>query len=114
MAVVPVRRPVTTEHQHVWIDWTTIEVSDFNRMRGVGEIHDGDAALIPALHCDVAAGDRNQRTVMGHTVFTEPLRRGQLVVAREFQFVVLEVEDGVSAPLVRIGSAAACTESAAP
>src|SRR5215211_4889657 len=51
---------------------------------------------------------------MGHTVFTVGLRRGQLVVAGELELVVLQVENRVRAPLVRIVRAAACAESAAP
>ena len=83
-------------------------------MLRVGEVHDGDAALIPRLHFDVAAGNRNERAVVRDAVLAVALRSGQLVVAREVQLVILQVENRISAPFVRIVRAAARTQSAAP
>ena len=51
---------------------------------------------------------------MGHAVFAVALSRWQLVVAGEAQLVVLQVEDGVSAPLVGIVRTTARAQSAAP
>src|SRR6185369_7727024 len=63
MAVVPVSRPVAAKDEHVWINWSTIEVADLNRMLRVGEVYERDAALIPRLHEDIATGNRNERPV---------------------------------------------------
>src|SRR5262249_37804855 len=114
MAVVPVRRPVATEYEHVWIDWTTIEIANFNRMLRVGEVHQRDAALIPTLHRNVSARDRNERAVVRNAVLAVALRCRHLVVARKIQLLILQVEDRICTPLVRIVRAAARTESAAP
>src|SRR5207237_4533190 len=72
------------------------------------------AALIPVLRIDVAAGNWNERPVVRHTVFAVGLGSRQLVVARKAQLVVVQVEDGVSAPLVRIVRSASCAQSATP
>ena len=83
-------------------------------MRGVGEVHHGDAALIPGLDFDVAAGNRDERAVVRDAVFGVGLRGGQLVVAGEGQLVVMQMEDGVRAPVVRIVRTATRAEAAAP
>src|SRR5262245_54198332 len=80
----------------------------------IREIHERDAALIPCLYFEVAARDRNEGSIVGHTILAVALRGGHLVVARKFQFVVLQMEECVSAPLVRIVRAAAGSESATP
>ena len=102
VAVVPVGGPVTAEHEHLWINRPPIEIADFNRMIRVGEVHDGDATLVPGLHFDVAARNRNERPVVRHTVLAVGLGRRQLVVTRKAQLIVLQTEDRISAPLVRI------------
>src|SRR3954471_8775756 len=51
---------------------------------------------------------------MGYTVFQFALRGGHLVVGGERQLVILQVEDGISAPVHRIGCAAARLSAAAP
>src|SRR5215213_2332628 len=102
------------QYKHLRIDWSTIEISNLNGMRRVSEVHDGYAALIPRLYFDIAAGDRNERTVMGHAVLAVRLGCGHLVVAREFQLIIPDVEDRISAPLLRIGSATARPKTAAP
>ena len=76
-------------------------------MLRVREVHDRDAALIPGLHFDVAARNRDERAVVRDTVLAVALRRRQLVIAREVQLVILQVEDRIGAPLVRIVGAAA-------
>ena len=83
-------------------------------MRGVGEVEHRDAALIPRLHHDVAAGHRNQRAVVRDAVLLFGLRRRHLVVAGELQLAIDDVEDGVGAPVRRIGRAAARTRAATP
>ena len=89
MAVIPIRGPVTAEHKHVWIDGPAIEISNLRRVLSVREIHDGDTALVPRLHFDVATGNGNQRTVVCDAVFGVALRGRHLVVVSEFQLVVL-------------------------
>ena len=71
-------------------------------MLRVGEVHDGDAALIPGLHFNVTAGNRNERAVVRYAVFAVALSGRQLVVAGEAQLVVLQVENRIGAPFVRI------------
>ena len=51
-------------------------------MIGIREVHHVDAALIPALHHDVAARHRNQAAVVRHAVLLRRLRRRNLEVAR--------------------------------
>jgi hypothetical protein len=65
---------------------------------GVGKVHDRNAALIPGLNFNVASRHRNQRAVVRDTVFTVALRRGHLVVAREAEFIVVQIENCVSSP----------------
>ena len=98
----------------VGVDRAAIEVGDLDGMRGVGEIHHRDAALIPGLHQDVASGNRDQRSVVRHAVFKFGLRRRHLVVRSQRQLAVLQSEDGVRAPVHRIGRAATGLPAAAP
>ena len=114
LAVVPIRRPVAAEHEHVGINRPAIEIGNFNWMLRVGEVHHRDAALVPGLRLDVAAGNRNERAVVRDAVLAVALGRRQLVVTREAQLVVLQIKDGISAPLVRIIRPAARVKSAAP
>src|SRR6266568_7111148 len=114
VAVVPVGRPFAAEDKHLGINGPAVEISNLEWFRGVGEIHDGDAALIPGLHFDVAAGDRNERAVMRHAVGSVGLRGGHFVVVGESQLVVLQAEDGVGAPFVGVVGAAARAQAAAP
>src|SRR6185503_9937115 len=90
------------------------EISDFNRMCHVGEVHDGDAALVPGLNFDVTAGNRNERAVVRYTVFAVALGGRHLVVTSKGELVVLHTENRISAPFVRIVGPAACAHSAAP
>src|SRR5207253_11521195 len=85
MAVVPVGGPVAAEHQHLGINRSAIEIGDFNWMLCVGEVHHRDAALVPGLDLDVAAGNWNERPVMRHTVLAVALSSRQLVIARKAQ-----------------------------
>ena len=114
VAVVPIGRPIAAEHEHLRVDGPAVEVGNFEGMLRIGEIHDGDPALIPGLHFDIAAGNGDQRAVMSHAVFCVALRGGHFVVACEAQLVVLQPEDGVGAPLVGIVRAAARSQAAAP
>src|SRR5260370_18873393 len=82
--------------------------------RRIGEAHYGDAALIPGLHFDIAARDGNQRAVMRHAVFRVTLRGWQLVIVGETQLAVLQAEDRVRAPLVRVVRTATRSQAAAP
>src|SRR5260370_443855 len=114
MTVVPVGGPVAAEHEHLGINRPAIEIADFNWMLCVGEVHHRDAALVPGLHLDVAAGNWNERPVMRHTVLAVTLGRRHLVVARKAQLVVLQAENRISAPFVRIVCPAARAQAAAP
>src|SRR5262249_34482994 len=114
VTVVPVSRPVAAQYQHLRINRSAIEICNLNRMVGVGKVHHRDAALIPGLHFYVAAGNRNERTVVGYTVLAVALCRRHLVVARETQLVVLQTKDSVGAPLVRIVGTATSAQSPSP
>src|ERR1700678_765797 len=83
-------------------------------MRRVGEIHNGDAALIPGLHFDIAAGNGDERAVVRDAVFGVGLGGGELVITGEGQLVVMQMEDGVRAPVVRIVRTAARAEATTP
>jgi len=83
-------------------------------LRGVGKIHNGNAALIPGLDFDVAAGDGNEGAVVSNTVFRVALRGGELVIVGKGELVVFQAEDGVGAPLVGIVRPAARAETATP
>src|SRR6267378_1959673 len=63
---------------------------------------------------DFAAGDRNQRAVVRHTVLGVALRGRQLVIVRETQLVVLQTEDRIRAPLVRVVRTAPRPQATAP
>src|SRR5207244_4331908 len=93
MTVVPVGGPVSAEHEHLGINRPAIEISDFNWMLCIGEVHEGDAALVPRLHLEVAAGNWNERAVVRHTVLAVGLGSRQLVVARKAQLVIFQTEN---------------------
>src|SRR5204863_120449 len=63
VAVVPIGRPEAAEAALGGVERTAVKVGDLEGMRGVGEVDDRDAALVPRLDEDVAAGDRDQRAV---------------------------------------------------
>src|SRR5688500_11378015 len=107
VAVVPVCRPVAGDDQVFGVHRTTIEVSDLERFARVSEVEHRNAALIPALHHDVAAGDRHEGAIVGHTIFELRLRCRQFVVAAELQLAVDDIEDRIRAPLRKIGRPAA-------
>src|SRR5258706_8287748 len=83
-------------------------------MVSVAEVHHRDAALVPGLYFYVAAWNRNERAVVRHAVFAVPLGRRHFVVAGKGQLVILQVEEGISAPFVWIVCPAARAETAAP
>ncbi len=98
----------------VGVDGTAIEVGDLVGMLGIGEVHDGDAALVPALDEDVTTGDGKERAVVGYAVLNFGLGCRHLVVGVEGELAVGEGEDGVCAPVHRIGCAATGLGAAAP
>ena len=115
VAVVVVGGPLPAHGGTAIVDRTTIEVADLKGVRGVGVIHDGDAALIPGLDLDIAAGDRNQRAVVRDAVFVEGLRRGHLVVRVELQLLVRgDGEDGVCTPAHGVARTTAWLAASAP
>ena len=83
-------------------------------MRDVRKIDHRNAALIPGLHQDVAPGNRHQRSVVRHAVFIFRLRRRHLVIGRERQLALVQVENRIRAPVHRIGRAAARLRASAP
>ena len=106
VAVVPVGRPVSAEVQTGrvrGVDRPAVEVGDLGRVRGVGEVDDRQPALVPGLHHDVATRNRHDRAVVGHAVLLRGLHCRQLVVARELQLAVDDVEERVGAPLRLVG-----------
>ena len=113
-AVIPVGRPESTHDQMLFVDGTTIEIADLNRVGRVGEIDQRDAALVPGLDEDVAARDRNDGAVMCHAVFLLDLRGRQLEVAAKLELTVDDVVDGIRAPVQRVVGAAARPAAAAP
>src|SRR5262249_663738 len=86
----------------MWVNWPTIEIGDFNRMVRVGKVHNRDATLVPGLHFYIPAGNRNERTVVRHTILGVALRRRHLVVARETQLVILQTKHRVGPPFARV------------
>src|SRR5687768_16592609 len=128
MTVVPIRRPVAAQDQVLAVERSAIEVGDFFWVGGIGEVEHREAALVPGLHHDVAAGHRNQRAVMRHAVLLLTLRRRHLVVATEYQLLatprrrvrvaggrlINDVEDRIRAPRERIRRAAPRPAAAAP
>src|SRR5258708_14103594 len=78
--VVVVRAPETADVQRIRIDRPTIEVRELPGMIDIGEIEDRYAPLIPALHQDVAAGDRHEATVIRDPVFRRGLRLRNLLL----------------------------------
>ena len=83
-------------------------------MARVGEVEDRDAALVPRLHHDVAARDRDERAVVGHAVFERRLRGHHLVIAPERERAVVDGEDRVGSPFLGIRGTALGTAAAAP
>src|SRR4030081_2307201 len=83
-------------------------------MRRVSKVHDGDTALVPGLHFDIAARHGNQRSVMRYAVLRITLRSRQLVIVLESQFFIVETEDRVRAPLVRVVRTAARAQAPTP
>ena len=83
-------------------------------MRRIGEIHHRDAALVPCLHHDVASGNRDQRSVVRHAVLEFRLRSRHLVIRGQRQLPLRQREDGIGAPVHRIGRAATRLSAAAP
>ena len=59
-------------------------------------------------------GNRDQRSVVGHAVLEFRLRRRHLVVRGQRQLAVRQREDGIGAPVHRIGRAATGLSAAAP
>ena len=112
--VEPVRRPVAARDELLAVDRPAIEKGDLDRVRRVGEVEHRDAALIPRLHHDVAAGHRDERAVVRHAILLLGLRRRHLEVAAEPQLAIDNVEDRVGAPRDRIGRAAPGPSAAAP
>ena len=100
--------------QRLGVDRPAIEERDLDRLRRVGEVEHRHAALIPRLHHDVAPRHRDQRAVVRDAVLLLGLRRRHLVVAREPQLAIDDVEDRVGAPGRQIGRAAARPGAAAP
>ena len=104
-APVPVGRPETAENPVIGINWTAIEKGDFDRSCRVREVDDGNAALVPGLHEDVAAGNWDDRAVMGDAILLVDLRRRHLEITAELELAVDDVVDG---------SAAACRRPTRP
>src|SRR5437868_13334008 len=83
-------------------------------MRRVGPIEDGDSALIPSLHHYVAAGNRDQRAVVGDAILVASLGSGKLVVNLELHGRDRYREDRVGAPLAGISRATLGLHSSTP
>ena len=111
---IPVGRPVPAEHQRVLVDRPAVEVGDLKGSRRVREIDDRQSALVPGLHENIAAGNRQHRAVVRHAVLLLDLRRGNLEVAAKFEPPVHDVVDGVGAPVHRIVASTARPAAAAP
>src|SRR5215475_12946684 len=114
MTVVPVRRPIATQYEHLWINWSPIEIGYFSRMLGVCKVHNRDPTLVPGLNFYITAGNWNKRSVVRHTILAVTLCRRHLVVARETQFVILQAKHRVGAPLVWIVRTTTCAQSPSP
>src|SRR5690606_40728627 len=100
VAVVVVRRPGTAGDEAVGGQRSPLEPGDLLGLRGVGEVPDRDAALVPGLDHQVAAPDGDQRAVVGDAVLGGGRVTGDRGVAAEGQV-------GVGAPalecLVAVG-----------
>ena len=83
-------------------------------MRRIGPVEYRDPALIPRLHHDVAAGDRDERAVVRDAVLVRGLRREHLVVALERHPAIGDGENRIGAPLRFVVVAALRLPAAAP
>src|SRR5829696_3480177 len=99
---------------HIRVDRAAIEVSDLDRAARIGKVHHRDSALVPSLHLDIAAGNRNKRTVMSNAVLACRLCSRQLVVVTKGQLVVSQAEHRVRSPYVRVGRTTSSAHAAAP
>src|SRR5262249_49493174 len=113
-AVIPIGGPIATEHEVLWIDRPAIEVGDLSWMGCISEIHDGDTTLVPGLYFNVTAGNGNERAVVRYAVLRIALGSRQLVIAGKFQLVILQIENRVRAPNIRVIRPATRAKSAAP
>ena len=113
-AVVPVHRPRAGQLQVLGVLRATVVECDLHGVLGVREVEHRDAALIPGLHHDVASRHGNERAIVGHAVLGGGLSRRELVVALELHLPVLQGEDGVGSPFLRIGGAALGAHATAP
>src|SRR5438093_13113832 len=83
-------------------------------MRRLGEVNNGQSALIPALIHDVATRHCNQGTILRDTILLLCLSCRQLVITSEPQLLVNDVENRVRPPGRRIGGAASRARAATP
>ena len=98
----------------VSIHGAAVEIGDFLRPRGIGEVHDRHAALVPGLDHQIAAGHRDQIAVVGHAVLRPGLGGRQLEEALADEAAVLDRGDQVGAPGGRVLGPAARRGAAAP
>ena len=112
--VVPVHGPAAAHAHHLAVHGPAVEVGDLDGVGGVGPVEERDAALVPSLNQDVASGNRDERAVVRDAVLLRRLRRGQLEVAPELHVAAVDAEDGVRAPLPRVGGPALGCAAAAP
>ena len=113
-AVEPVGRPGAADDQLVGVDRTAVEPGDLDRLHRIGEVHHRDAALVPGLDHQVAAGDGDQIAVVGDAVLGRALGRGQFVEAAAGQGAVVDGGDHIGAPGGRVGRLTARADAAAP
>ena len=74
MTLAPGGGPVAAEDEGFGVDGAAVEVSDLGGVRGVGDVHDGDASLIPGLDLDVLSCDRYKRIVVREHFIVTSLR----------------------------------------
>ena len=96
------------------IDRAAVKIGDLARVGAVGEINHRNAALIPGLNEDIAAGHGYDRAVMRDAVLHFALRGGQLVVAAIHQLAIDNIVDRVRAIFARVLRAAPRARAAAP
>ena len=82
----------------------------------VREVHDVDAALVPALHVEVATRHRDEASVMSDAVLPIAFRGGDLEVTAlgHLLVVVAQLDDRVAALLHHAGSLAHRARATAP
>ena len=114
VAVVPIHRPRPPTHQLGRIDRAPVVERDLGGFGRVGPIEDRNPALIPPLDHHIAAGNRNQRAVVGNAILERRLGGRHLVVALELHLPVDDREESVGAPLVLVGGAATGRRPATP